>query len=161
MKEHLHQLYDLIDVKNLEHHEMFINLHTSDEYEVVFEILREWLLEGLENQFTETFNPQDIKNLIPSSFIFSSWVLARILKTGRNDIIFNKVKLKQIMKTTDLVKKLNLKSYSDFIFSGLGVCITQLSEQLNLNNEQSCKLLISACLIAAEQIVDHREDYAA
>ena len=161
MREQLHQVYDLIDINNLEHHEMFINLHTSDEYEIVFEVLREWVLEGLENQFTETFTPEDIKYLIPSSFIFSSWVLSRILKTGRNDIIFNKVKLKQIMKSTKLVKKLNLKSYSDFIFSGLGVCITQLSEKLNLNNEQSCKLLISACLIAAEQIVDYKEDYAA
>ena len=69
----------------------------------------------MENQFTENLSPKEIKLLIPSSFIFSSWVLSRILRTGRNDVIFNKVKLKQILKSTKLIKKINLiKFKQDF-----------------------------------------------
>ena len=161
MKPNIERFYELIDFNQLEHHEMFLNLHTNEEYELVFDTIRELIIEGLENQTNKKFTHRDIKYLIPASFVYSSWTLTRILKTGRNDLLFNKLKLNQILKETELSSKLNPHTYSDFILTGLGMCITQISEHLNLNNEQSCKLLISACLIAADQIFDIKEARAA
>ena len=153
MKEKVTDYLHSINLKNLEHHDMFISLHTPEEYEISLETIKEWIMDGCENHI-EYSNKQDLKNLVACSLTFSSWVLAKILKTGNNDIVINRIKVKLILKKLQLKDKVNIQSYSDFIFTGLGMCVTQLSNKLNLTNEQSCKLLLSTFLIALEQSLE-------
>mgnify|MGYP003964896909 CR=1 FL=1 len=160
MKEKVTDYLHSINLDNLEHHDMFISLHTTDEYELALETLKEWIIDGSENHI-DSSSHHDIENLVPASLAFSSWILTRILKTGNNDIIFNRIKIKLILKELGLIKKVNIQSYSDFIFTGLGMCITHLSNTLKLSNEQSCKLLISTLLIALEQSLDRKHPKAA
>ncbi len=153
MKEKVTDYLNSINLKNLEHHDMFISLHTSEEYEISLETIKEWIMDGCENHI-EYSNKEDLKNLASCSLTFSSWVLAKILKTGNNDLVFNRVKVKLILKKLHLKEKVNIQSYSDFIFTGLGMCVTQLGNRLNLSNEQSCKLLLSTLLIVLEQSLE-------
>ena len=95
MKEKVTDYLNSINLKNLEHHDMFISLHTSEEYEISLETIKEWIMDGCENHI-EYSNKEDLKNLASCSLTFSSWVLTKILKTGNNDLVFNRVKVKLI-----------------------------------------------------------------
>ncbi len=160
MNDVVNQYFSKIKLKDFEHHEMFISFFSPEEYQLAINSIKEWIIEGLDNHISSE-SSEDLINLIPSSFIFSAWILTRILKSGQNDPSFNQRQVKLILKSTKLIDKVFLKSYSEFIFTGLGMCITQINKQLNLTNDQSCRLIISTCLIVTEQIIEQERSYAA
>ena len=137
MNELVNQFFRKIKLNDFEHHEMFLSFYSHDEYQLALSSIKEWIIDGLENHIIYR-RPQRLPSLIPPSFIFSAWILTRIIRSGQNDPLFNKRKLKLILKSTKLINKVSLKSYSEFIFTGLGMCISQISNQLQLTNEQSC-----------------------
>ena len=83
----------------------FIPRYARDDYAVVFEVLKDWVLEGLDEHLDQPQRGKDSSLLASASLVYCSWVILNVIKSGTNDERFNSKKLRYILTKTNLINK--------------------------------------------------------
>ena len=131
-------LENFIESKEFSGSGHFIPRYGRDSYTVVFEVLKDWVLEGLDQHLNHKQKSNYSTLLASAALVYCSWVILNVLKNGTNDKKYNAKKLRYILLNTGLIDKVDLVLIDDFLISGLGMSISQSSNILSIPNHEIC-----------------------
>lgn len=159
MRSLMRDLEKYVESGNFSNSSYYLNKYSREDYLTLFAIMKDWLLDGLEQHLPKKEVKTNSQMLLSSSLIYCSWIITHVLKKGVNDHSYNERKLKYIFSKTDLESKVNLNTIEDFLISGLGMAISQSSEILSIPNTEICHLVISLNLMITEHMISVKKEY--
>lgn len=124
----------------------------------LFEVLKDWIFDGLEQHLPNEEIEENANLLVSSSLVYCSWIITHVLKKGVNDHSYNARKLKYIFSKTDLDNKVELNLIEEFLISGMGMAISQCSEILSIPNNEICHMVVSLNLMMTEHMISHGKE---
>jgi len=136
----------------------YLSKYSKEDYLTVFEVLKDWLFDGLDQHLENNVMKDTTPILVSSSLIYCSWIITHVLKKGVNDHSYNTKKLKYIFSKTDLDSKVDLTAIEEFLISGLGMAISQSSEILSISNNEICHMVVSLNLIMTEHMISETKE---
>ena len=135
-----------------------LHKYSKEDYLTLFEILKDWILDGLEQHLPNEEIEKNSHMLISASLVYCSWIITHVLKKGVNDHAYNTKKLKYIFSKMNLDEKVDLNLVEEFLISGLGMAISQCSEVLSVTNGEICHMVVSLNLMMTEHIISNADD---
>ena len=154
----MRSLENYVESGDFSHSAYYLKKYPREDYITLFEILRDWILDGLEQHLPNEDIEKNSPLLVSSSLIYCSWIIAHVLKKGVNDHAYNARKLKYIFSKTELDEKADLKLVEEFLISGLGMAISQCSEILSIPNQDICYMVVSLNLIMTEHMIKPNQE---
>ena len=140
----------------------YLKKYSREDYLTLFEVLKDWIFDGLEQHLPNEDMNRDAHMLASSSLVYCSWIITHVLKKGVNDHSYNSKKLKYIFSRTELDSKVDLILMEEFLISGMGMAISQCSEVLSVPNSEVCHMVVSLNLMMTEHMMNHSgEQYVA
>ena len=136
----------------------YMNDFSKEDYVTLFEIIKDWVFDGLEQHLPNHEVNNKSHLLLSSSLVYCSWIITHVLKKGVNDHSYNSKKLKYIFSRTDLENKVDLNLIEEFLISGIGMAISQCSEVLSIPNSDVCRMVVSLNLIMTEHMISHSHE---
>ena len=155
----MRDLESFVESGNFSSSTYYLNRYSKEDYVTLFEILKDWIFDGLEQHLSNDEIEQNSHLLVSSSLIYCSWIITHVLKKGVNDHSYNSKKLKYIFSRTDLDSKVDLNLIEEFLISGLGMAISQCGEILSSPNSDICHMVVSLNLIMTERMITSSHEH--
>ena len=154
----MRDLENFVESGNFSSSTYYISKYSKEDYTTLFEVLKDWIFDGLEQHLPNEEVEKNFHLLVSSSLIYCSWIITHVLKKGVNDHSYNTKKLKYVFSKTELDSKVDLSLVEEFLISGLGMAISQCSEILSIPNKDICHMVVSLNLMMTEHMISESEE---
>ena len=154
----MRDLENFVESGNFSSSTYYISKYSKEDYTTLFEVLKDWIFDGLEQHLPNEEVEKNFHLLVSSSLIYCSWIITHVLKKGVNDHSYNTKKLKYVFSKTELDSKVDLSLVEEFLISGLGMAISQCSEILSISNQDICHMVVSLNLMMTEHMVSESKE---
>jgi hypothetical protein len=158
MEYFMRDLENFVESGNFSSSTYYISKYSKEDYTTLFEVLKDWIFDGLEQHLPNEEVEKNSHLLISSSLIYCSWIITHVLKKGVNDHSYNTRKLKYVFSKTELDSKVDLSLVEEFLISGLGMAISQCSEILSIPNNDICHMVVSLNLMMTEHMISESKE---